>query len=877
LKTSLSLSVVVPTYNSGRALSVCLDALQASKFKDFEILVVDDCSSDTTEEVVRSRGVTYLRTHRQLGPAGARNLGAREAQGQVLVFIDADVEVAPDTLLFIANDFENDPALAAAFGSYDRAPADTGFFSQYKNLVHHYIHQNSNQDAGTFWAGCGAIRTEVFRRFGFDADLYARPSIEDIELGMRLRRNQQKILLDKNIQVKHLKRWTFAGMLKSDIWDRAIPWSKLILESGEMPSDLNLTPKSRLSAAAAMLLAAFILLLLGSVSTGGLALRLASLGMLGSIVSLIFLNHALYRFFQKQRGITFMVAAMPIHWLYYLYSGTVWIFCRVSHWFGKAFLPSRVLQKNQLNERAPLADSSDRQSDGLRFESPVLSNDTDHSGETESSDENVVIIGAGPAGLTAAYELSKHGRPAVVLESDSMVGGIARTVDYKGYLFDIGGHRFFSKWAEVNQLWREILGDKFLERQRTSRILYRNRFFLYPLKLGDVLRGMGFVESLRIVRSYIYAFLFPFRKEETLEHWVCNRFGARLYRAFFKTYTEKVWGVPCNEIHADWAAQRIKGLSFLSAIKGAIFHTRKSQVKSLISSFHYPERGPGQMWQTMADRLLERGQSILLEHRVVRLCHEAGRITTVVTRSSSGEQNFSGANFISSMPIRSLVRALHPAAPVEVQKAAESLRYRDFLTVVLIVDRKDAIPDNWIYIHDPSVKVGRIQNFKNWSPAMVPDPDKTSLGLEYFVFENDQLWSLSDAALIDLATREVVQLGLVRSDEIEDGTVVRMPKAYPMYDNGWAKNVDCIRNYLQSSFPNLQLVGRNGMHKYNNQDHSMMTALLAARNILGAKYDLWAVNTEPEYHEEQPEATRAYTELKRPAYAEPPQIKRRVA
>jgi protoporphyrinogen oxidase/GT2 family glycosyltransferase len=877
LKTSLSLSVVVPTYNSGRALSVCLDALQASKFRDFEILVVDDCSSDTTEEVVRSRGVTYLRTHRQLGPAGARNLGAREAQGQVLVFIDADVEVTPDTLLFIANDFENDPDLAAAFGSYDRAPADTGFFSQYKNLVHHYIHQNSNQDAGTFWAGCGAIRTEVFRRFGFDAELYARPSIEDIELGMRLRRNHQKILLDKNIQVKHLKRWTFAGMLKSDIWDRAIPWSKLILESGEMPSDLNLTPKSRLSAAAAMLLAAFILLLFGSVPAGGLALRLASLGMLGSIVILIFLNHALYRFFQKQRGITFMVAAMPVHWLYYLYSATVWIFCRVSHWFGKAFLPRPVRQKNQLNEAAPLANSSDRQSDGLSFESPDLFGDTDNSGETESSDENVVIIGAGPAGLTAAYELSKHGRLAVVLESDSMVGGIARTVDYKGYLFDIGGHRFFSKWAEVNQLWREILGDKFLERQRTSRILYRNRFFLYPLKLGDVLRGMGFVESLRIVRSYIYAFLFPFRKEETLEHWVCNRFGARLYRAFFKTYTEKVWGVPCNEIHADWAAQRIKGLSFLSAIKGAIFHTRKSQVKSLISSFHYPERGPGQMWQTMADRLRERGQWILLEHRVVRLCHEAGRITAVTTRSSSGEQTVSGANFISSMPIRSLVRALHPAAPAEVQKAAESLRYRDFLTVVLIVNRKDAIPDNWIYIHDPSVKVGRIQNFKNWSPAMVPDPDKTSLGLEYFVFENDQLWSLSDAALIDLATREVVQLGLVRSDEIEDGTVVRMPKAYPMYDNGWAKNVDCIRNYLQSSFPNLQLVGRNGMHKYNNQDHSMMTALLAARNILGAKYDLWAVNTEPEYHEEQPEATRAYTELKRPAYAEPPQIKRRVA
>jgi protoporphyrinogen oxidase len=388
---------------------------------------------------------------------------------------------------------------------------------------------------------------------------------------------------------------------------------------------------------------------------------------------------------------------------------------------------------------------------------------------------------------------------------------------------------------------------------------------------------MGFVESLRIVRSYLYAALFPFREEETLEHWVCNRFGARLYRFFFKTYTEKVWGVPCSEIHADWAAQRIKGLSFLSAIRSAIFQSRKNDVKSLISSFHYPERGPGQMWQMLAERLQNSGQSILLGQRVVRLCHEGRRVTKVITRTSAGEESFSGSHFISSMPIRSLVRALDPAPPAEVQRAAESLRYRDFLTVVLIVNRKDTVPDNWIYIHEPSVKVGRIQNFKNWSPAMVPDPEKTSLGLEYFVFEDDELWKASEAELIELATREVVQLGLVRREEIEDGTVVRMPKAYPMYDNGWTRNVDCIRNYLQSNLQNLQLVGRNGMHKYNNQDHSMMTALLAARNIMGAKYDLWAVNTEPEYHEEQPEATRAYAELRRPAYAEPPRINRHVA
>jgi protoporphyrinogen oxidase len=279
----------------------------------------------------------------------------------------------------------------------------------------------------------------------------------------------------------------------------------------------------------------------------------------------------------------------------------------------------------------------------------------------------------------------------------------------------------------------------------------------------------------------------------------------------------------------------------------------------------------------MAERLQERGQSVLLEHHIVRICHAEGRVTKVVARSSSGEESFTGSDFISSMPIRSLVRALDPPAPEKVRQAAESLRYRDFLTVVLIINRRDVMPDNWLYIHEPSVKVGRIQNLKNWSPAMVPDLEKTSLGLEYFVFKNDELWTRPEAELIQLASQEIVQLGLVRAEEIEDGTVVRMPKAYPMYDHGWSQNVDCIRQYLQTNLQNLQPVGRNGMHKYNNQDHSMMTALFAARNIMGAKYDLWAVNTEPEYHEGHPETTRSSSEFRRPAYAEPPRIERRVA
>ena len=497
------------------------------------------------------------------------------------------------------------------------------------------------------------------------------------------------------------------------------------------------------------------------------------------------------------------------------------------------------------------------------------------------SSDRVVIIGGGPAGLTAAYELAKLGRAAVVLEADNVVGGIARTVNYKGFLFDIGGHRFFSKWDEVNELWRDILGDKLLQRQRLSRIFHRKRFFFYPLEPVNVLIGMGLWESLLIFASYLKARLFPARAEHTLEQWVRNRFGSRLYKAFFKTYTEKVWGIPCEEIHATWAAQRIKGLSLMSAIRHAFADGKEQKVKSLISSFYYPERGPGQMWEMLTERLQQLGQAVLLEQRVIRILHSSGRINKVVTSGPNGEEHLTGSDFISSMPIRSLVRALQPAAPPEVLAAANSLRYRDFLTVVLIIDRKNVIPDNWIYVHDASVKVGRIQNLKNWSPAMVPDLEKTSLALEYFVFKNDDMWNLPDPELIKVATREIVQLGLVHSHEVLDGTVVRMPKAYPIYDTGWLNNVEIIRQYLDSNLRNLQLVGRNGMHKYNNQDHSMMTAMYAARNIMGANYDLWAVNTEPEYHEQSSERENHSNandpEYRRPAYAEPPRVTRQVA
>ena len=463
---------------------------------------------------------------------------------------------------------------------------------------------------------------------------------------------------------------------------------------------------------------------------------------------------------------------------------------------------------------------------------------------------SVVIIGAGPAGLTAALELSRYQVAAVVLEADKQVGGISRTVNYKGYLFDIGGHRFFTKWDDVNRICQETLGDKFLLRPRLSRIYYRKKFFLYPLVAKNALFGLGLVESVRILLSYFRSALFPTPKEDNLEEWVSNRFGKRLYQIFFKTYTEKVWGVPCTSIQAAWAAQRIRGLSLMSAVRNALFPSKTPKAKTLIDRFHYPERGPGQMWETLADKLSGQNYPILMERPVVSIRHEGGKVTSVVTRGPHGEESFSGTHFISSMPIRDLINALDPRPPENVFRAANELRYRDFLIVSLVVNRQDVSPDNWIYVHEPGVKVGRIQNFKNWSPAMVPDTSKSCLGMEYFVFENDELWASPDPKLIEMARHEIAQLGLVRPEEIEDGTVVRMQKAYPMYDPGWTERVETIRAYAEANLQNLQFVGRNGMHKYNNQDHSMMTALCAAQNICGAQHDLWAINSEPDYHEE---------------------------
>ena len=467
----------------------------------------------------------------------------------------------------------------------------------------------------------------------------------------------------------------------------------------------------------------------------------------------------------------------------------------------------------------------------------------------------VIVIGAGPAGLTAAVDLAEAGREVVVLEKDpAYVGGIARTVRYKGYRFDIGGHRFFSKSDEITQRWKQRLSSEFISVRRLSRIFYNGRFFDYPLKASNALFGLGIFTSLSCVLSYLWARLFPQREEKSFSDWVCNRFGKKLFSIFFKTYTEKVWGMPCEEISADWAAQRIKGLSLWNAIWNALIPQKGRSggalIKTLIDTFEYPRLGPGQMWEKYRDDLLQADGRVEMGQEVVAIHTADDRVTSVTTRDAAGRcATWTGDEFIVSLPLQQCARVFAPPLPDPALKAADRLKYRDFLTVALMVRKTDLFPDNWIYVHDPSVKLGRIQNFNNWSPDLVPDAETTCLGLEYFCFEGDGLWSMDDQDLIALGKRELAKLGLVREDDVFDGTVVRMEKAYPVYGPNYGEDVAAIREAL-SRFTNLQPVGRNGMHKYNNQDHSMMTAILAAKNLSGGTFDLWKVNTDAEYHEE---------------------------
>lgn len=458
-----------------------------------------------------------------------------------------------------------------------------------------------------------------------------------------------------------------------------------------------------------------------------------------------------------------------------------------------------------------------------------------------------LVLGGGPAGLTAGYQLVKAGRPVTVFEAEDQVGGIAMTVERDGYRFDLGGHRFFTKNKEVDDLWHEVMGEEFLKRPRQSRIYWNGKFLEYPLDGMDVIKKLGPVELMRAGLSYLRAAIFSRKgNEQSLEEWVSNRFGKRLYQLFFKSYTEKVWGVSCTELRAEWAAQRIKDLSFVSAAKAAFFGDKDQKIKSLIKEFNYPRFGPGQMWEEMTDRIQERGGEVLMETPVERLVIDGNRVTAVI----AGGREYPAGQIISSLPLRNIVGMAGEAAPQKVVEAAQGLRYRDFLTVALVVDGEDLFPDNWIYIHEPGVTVGRIQNFRSWSPWMVPDETKASIGMEYFCFEGDELWDASDEELVALATREIEQLGLTTADRVEKGYVVRVPKAYPMYDADYAERVAVIREWVDS-LENLQQVGRNGLHRYNNSDHSMLSAMRAVDNIvLGTDHDIWAVNVESVYLEE---------------------------
>jgi protoporphyrinogen oxidase len=467
----------------------------------------------------------------------------------------------------------------------------------------------------------------------------------------------------------------------------------------------------------------------------------------------------------------------------------------------------------------------------------------------------VVVLGGGPAGLTAGYLLAKKGKPVIILESTDQVGGIARTEVRDGYRFDLGGHRFFTKVTEVDDLWHEIMKEEFLKRPRKSRIYWNDKFLEYPLEGMDVIRKLGPIELFRCGISYLWAAVKPKGREETFEQWVSNRFGKRLYGHFFKTYTEKLWGVPTDEIRAEWAAQRIKGLSFFSAAKAAFLGNKGNKIKSLISEFNYPRYGPGQMWEQMTSDIQEHGGEVRLNAPVTKLTIADGRVTEVI----AGGETLTPSYVISSLPLRTTVGIASPEAPVEVRDAARGLRYREFLTVLLVIQGEDLFDDNWIYIHQPGVRVLRIQNFKSWSPWMIPEgSDDASIGMEYFCFEGDELWNMADDDLVAMASAEIEKLHLAHAANVKFGFVARVHKAYPIYDVEYAERVATIRKWLETT-GNLTQVGRNGLHRYNNSDHSMLTAMRAVDNILlGTHHDIWAVNAESVYHEEHQDPEQPY-------------------
>ena len=471
----------------------------------------------------------------------------------------------------------------------------------------------------------------------------------------------------------------------------------------------------------------------------------------------------------------------------------------------------------------------------------------EETGETRGV--GTAVLGGGPAGLTAAYVLSLRGEKAEVFEADGLVGGIAKTVEFNGYRFDLGGHRFFTKLKPIERLWEEMLGDEFLTRPRLSRIFYQGKYFAYPLQAKDVVGRLGLVESARCALSYAWSRIRPKGEPESFEDWVTKHFGARLYDAFFRSYTEKVWGIPGSEIQAEWAAQRIKNFSLFKAVL-SMLNLRRTHVTTLIDEFRYPRLGPGQMWEAFERHVEERGIPVRLNHRCTSIGHDGrGRVDSVVVRTNGSETEVAVDRVLSSIPLSELVLSLDPPPPPDVVAAAQSLRYRELCLVALIIDDVTPFPDTWIYLHDPDIRAGRVQNFGAWSESMVR-PGTTCLGVEYFCFEGDEIWEMPDVDAVELATAELERIGLVDPSRVLDGVKVRVPRAYPMYDSNYHDALPVLREYVRG-FTNLRTFGRNGLHRYNNQDHSMWTAILATLDLLdGAGHDVWSVNTESEYHEE---------------------------
>ncbi len=459
----------------------------------------------------------------------------------------------------------------------------------------------------------------------------------------------------------------------------------------------------------------------------------------------------------------------------------------------------------------------------------------------------VVVAGAGAAGLAAALALARAGRAVLVAEQADGVGGLARTVEREGYRFDLGGHRFFTRVPEVRALWEEMLGSEMRRRRRRSRILFRGRTFDYPITAGGALAGLGPAESARIAASYLAAKVHPVRPETSLADWLVNRFGRRLFETFFRPYTEKVWGMPCEAIGAQWAAQRIRGLSLYAALADALRRGSGGQ-RTLATEFLYPRLGPGMLWERMRAAAEAAGAEFRLGHRLVRLRHDGATVGEVELEGPRGPVALPASHVVATIPLRELVPALDPPLSPGAVEAAAALRHRDLLVVALVLEGPDPFPDTWLYLHDPAVRAGRLQNFRAWSPDLVPEANRSCLGLEYFCSAGDDLWRSSDAELVQAALADLAALGFGGPEKLVRGHVVRVRDAYPVYGDGLAPRLAAIRAAL-APLENLQVAGRNGMHRYNNMDHSILTGLLAARNVLGERHDLWAVNADEVYLE----------------------------